>query len=517
MRKMFLFCAILALLGQAAPLRMAIPCSEGNLTPYTYRSGYPGWYLLMLVYDTLMLIDLDGVPRPWLAKSVEVSSDGLIWTITVRPDVRWHDGQPFTAADVKFSFELYQRVPHPRFSAPLRDVAVEAPDDRTVVLILNKPNPTFDLALADIPIVPKHLWEEAQDPRTFGNAVGTGPYYLAQVVPDQFYRLEANPYYFAGKPSVSTLILDIVPDAMTAFSALLAGQIDVAAHLLPPELVAQLQTRSDVRVMGGPGFASFLLLFNHGRPPFDDPRVRRILAGALDLEDLVNTVLLGYATVGSPGFIHPNSPWYNPGVGAYPTLSVDEANRALEELGYRDLDGDGIRDLPDGRPLRFELLTRSGDPIRIRTAELIAQAVRPLGISLEVRALEAGTVDQWVWPDFNTCKGRNYDLAIWGWSAPVMTKADVLGLFHSDCELGRLNVVGYANPALDQLLEAQARAVSHAERRQLLWAIQEIVAQDVPFVTLFYPDLLFAVRPAAHDRWVFLRGEGIIHKLSFLK
>lgn len=520
--KLFMLAALLCsiLLFQAAAqssaVRLAIPTTERTLTPYTYNTGFPGWYLLLLIYDTLMITDLNGIPQPWLAESVQISSDGLVWTAKLRQGLRWHDGQPLTAADVKFSYELYQKVPHPRFSSPLRGVTVALKDSQTIALTLSAPNPVFDLALADIPIVPRHIWEKAADPKTFESPVGSGPYKLVQIVPDQFYRLESNPDYFAGRPKVSTLILPIIKDATATFTALQTGQVDAAARTLTPELVATFQGNPNLKVIGGPGFASTLLLFNNERPPFNDPRVRRLIAGVVDYNELVRTILLGFGKVGSPGFIHPDSPWYNSALGGYPRLTPDQARQTLEALGFKDSNGDGVRELPDGKPLQFVLLTRSGDPVRIRTAELIAQAVKPLGMLFEVRVLDSDTVAQFVWPDFDTCKGRNYDLAIWGWSAPVMTRADVRGLFHSDCKLGTLNVVGYKNPKLDPLLERQAQVATRAERKQVLDEIQKIVAEDVPFLTLFYPDLLFAVRPEAYDGWAFQKGEGIIHKLSFL-
>lgn len=512
-----LLCGALLFQGQAqSVVRLAIPTTERTFTPYTYNTGFPGWYLLMLLYDALMVTDLHGVPQPWLAESVQPSADGLTWTIKLRTGVRWHDGQPLTSADVKFSYELYQKVTHPRFSGPLRGVTAETPDPQTVLLKLSAPSAIFDLTLADTPIVPKHIWEKAPDPKTFENNIGTGPYKLVQIVPDQFYRLESNPNYFAGKPKVDTLILPIIKDATATFTALQAGHIDAATRTLTPELVKEFQGRPDLKVLSGPGFVSILLIFNHDRAPFTDPRLRRIIAGVIDYNEIVNTVLLKFGTVGSPGFIHPDSPWYTNTLGSYSRLTPQQASQALDELGFKDTNGDSIREFPDGKPLRFELLTRAGDPVRIRAAELIAQAVKPIGILFNVRALEADTVTQFVWPDFDTCKGRNYDLAIWGWSAPVMTQANVRGLFHSTCTVGTLNVVGYKNTALDPLLERQAQAPTREQRKQILDQIQQIVAQDIPFVTLFYPDLIFAVRPAAYDGWVFQKGEGIIHKLSFL-
>ncbi|NJN19779.1 MAG: hypothetical protein HC822_27850, partial [Oscillochloris sp.] len=126
------------------PLRIAITGDEGTLTPYTYQTGYPGWNLLTLVYDTLLILDADNLAQPWLAESYTVSDDGLTHTLLLRDDVTWHDGRLLSSADVKFSYEFYKANRQSRWTPPMGVITtIEAPDARTVVMTLANPNPAF--------------------------------------------------------------------------------------------------------------------------------------------------------------------------------------------------------------------------------------------------------------------------------------------------------------------------------------------------------------------------------------
>ncbi|MCL6528210.1 MAG: hypothetical protein K6T57_15230 [Thermaceae bacterium] len=162
---------------------LGIPQDEGELTPYTYVTGYPGWNMMSLVFDTLMLNDLSDVPKPWLAESVSSANGGRQWTIKLREGAKWHDGKPLTSADVKFSYEYYKKYPLVgRFATAVRPInEIRTPDERTVILTLPRPEANFQLApLADAPILPKHIWEGVTDPRAFKNAIGSGPYKLVE-------------------------------------------------------------------------------------------------------------------------------------------------------------------------------------------------------------------------------------------------------------------------------------------------------------------------------------------------
>lgn len=506
--------------AQVGTVRLAITRDEGFLNPYTYQSGYPGWNLMTLVYDPLFYPDNNNEPIPWLVRDTRVSADGRTWTLRLRPNLLWHDNRPLTSEDVKFTFEYAAKVSHSRWTPTTRNIeGIDTPDPQTVVFRLKAADAGFRLrTLADVPILPKHIWESVTTvaaARAFNNTVGSGPYRVEEVRDGQFYRLTANPQYFAGTPKVRELILPIIRDATVSFTALQAGQIDANARSLTPELVAQFERQPGVKVVRGPGFASTILQFNMEHPLLKDVRLRRAIANAINTNLMVRLLMLGYAVVGSPGYLHPATPFYAQG------LKFD-ANKAravsiLNEAGYRDRNNDGIREAPDGTPLQFTLQAQSGNPIRIRGAELIRTWLRDVGIGVQVRVAEDAAIIDLVWPDFDVCKGRRFDMSMFGWSAPVMTRPTALvDLFHSNCQIGTINIGGYKNPQIDRLGEQLVTTVDPAGQKRIATEMQKIVAQDLPIHVLFYGDVIMAYRQGAFDKWAFQKGQGVVTKLSFV-
>ena len=505
---------------QSGALRIAIGVDEGTLNPYTYRTGYPGWNFMTMVYDTLYYPDPNNEPIPWLVRETRVSPDGLTWTLTLHPNITWHDGRPLTSDDVRFTFDYVRRITHSRWTPTTRNLsAVEAPNPQTVVFRLMVPDAGFALrTLADVPILPRHIWESVTTvaaARAFTNTVGSGPYRVEEIRAGQFYRLTANPQYFAGRVKVRELILPIVRDATVAFTALKAGEVDTGSRLLNPELVAEFEKTAGMKVMRGPGFATTLLQFNLEHPLLRDLKLRRAIAHAINTQLMVRLLMLGYAVVGAPGYMHPASPFYAPGI----RFSADKARAVaiLNEAGYRDRNGDGVREAPNGSVLRFTLLANSENPIRIRGAELVRTWLKDVGIAVEVRVMDDASLIDLVWPDFDVCKGRRFDLAMFGWSAPVMTRPTALrDLFHSNCQTGTINIGGYKNPQIDRLGDQLAITIRPERQKQIAAAMQKMIADDLPVHVLFYQDVIMAYRQAAYDTWVFQKGQGILTKLSFV-
>ncbi len=503
--------------GQTGALRMAITRDEGSLNPYTYQSGYPGWNLMTLVYEPLFTPDADNIPRPWLVRQFNVSADGRTWTFTLHPNLRWHDGRPFTADDVKFTYEYVRRHTHSRWTSQVRGIeSIETSGPTGLTIRLSAPSSGFAAQpLADLPILPRHIWENVTEPRRFNDVIGSGPYRVAEVRDGQFYRLVANDTYFAGRPKVRELILPIVRDATVTFTALKAGEIDTTVRPLSPEVVAEFEKTAGMKVARGAGYATTLLQFNYEHPLLKDVRLRQAIAHAINTRLMVRLLLLGYGVVGSPGYIHPDSPFYNPAVTF--TANKTRAVQLLNEAGYTDRNRDGIRDAPDGTPLRFTLLTLAGNPIRVRGADLIRTWLRDVGIDVRVVAQEDASIIAQVWPDFDVCKGRRFDMAVFGWSAPVMNRATSLrDLFHSDCRFGTINIGGYKNPEIDRLGADLATATSPDRQKQILFEMQKVIAADVPIHVLFYQDGVYAYRADRHDAWVYQKGQGIVNKLSFV-
>jgi peptide/nickel transport system substrate-binding protein len=506
--------------GQVQRLRVAIIGDESTLTPYTYVTGYPGWNLLTLQYDTLYQLDMNGVPKPWLATSATVSEDGLTVTLALREDVTWHDGQPLTAEDVKFTFDYFKANQQGRFTRDLRPVDSAVVDDEgRVVVTLSAPAPSLELGtLADVPILPKHIWEGVANPAEHSfegvTNIGTGPYKLVEYQPEQFYRFAANADYFAGAPAVAELVAIKFADDAGALAALRGGEVDMIVRPVAPEQIDLLSALPGMKVAQGPLFTTQMLTYDMTTPPFNRLEVRQAMALAIDRQDIIDTVYLGAGTLGSAGWIHPQSPLFNDAVVT--ETNLERAAQLLEEAGITDSDGDGIREL-DGTPLSFEFLVNGSDSLRLRIAELVSQMLKQVGIEARVAALEQTTWEEAVWPGFDVANGRNYDMAMWGWSAPIQADATrIASLVHSDPAIGTANLSGYQSAQADEIAAAIVIEVNPERSAELIRELQTIIAADLPFILLLYPDGAYAYNAGVYDGWAFMTGQGVFHKLSFL-
>lgn len=507
--------------GTAATVRAAITGDEGSLNPYTYVTGFPGWNLLMMQYDSLMQIDTDGLPQPWLATSVESSEDGLVYSIELAEGVTWHDGEPFTADDVVFTIDYFTTNPAAsRFARDLNSVeSSEATGDLTVEITLSAPNPSFPLrALADVPIIPEHIWTDVTTPEEHQfedvSNVGTGPYQITDYAEGQSYTLEANPDYFRGAPAVDELVLVQFADDAGALAAMNSGEVDVIFGQVAPEQIDLLGAQEGIEILQGPEFTNQLIYYDTQLAPFDDVAVRQAISLAIDRQDLVDTIFLGAATVGNAGWTHPGSAVFNADVET--TYDVEGAIALLDDAGYEDSDGDGVREY-DGEPMSFELLTPSGDALRLRSAELVSEMLAEVGIEVNVSAVEQATWEEAVWPGFDVAQGRNYEMAMWGWSAPTQADPGQTGaLLHSDPMFGSLNLSGYSNPEADELADQLRTEGDETARQEILDELQVLIAEEQPFVTLLYPDGAYAYNSTVYGGWTFISGQGIVSKLSLL-
>ncbi|MEU8264990.1 ABC transporter substrate-binding protein [Micromonospora sp. NPDC048999] len=500
----------------ASALTIAVGGDQGTLTPYTYRTGYPGYHLMSLVFDTLLVLDPSNQVTPLLATGLTTSADSRVFTLPLRTDVSWHDGEAFTADDVVFSIDYYRKHDSVRFASALAAVEDVQVRDATVVITLDKPDPEFPVRqLADMPILARHVWSGITDPQKapVSAAVGTGPYRLAGYEPERRYELTANTAYPIGKPRVDKLSVSVIPQQQTALAALRTGEVHLVADEVPPNLTDQLSAQQGVKMATGSNFSSTLLVFNDGKAPFDRVELRQAISAAIDTRDLVDTILLGQGTVGSPGFWHPEAP------GADTSLkhSYDPAAAAakLDALGAAP-GADGVRVL-DGKPLSFELLVYADSPDRVRAAELITEMLGKVGVKTTVRAMDADSVDVKVWPDFDVAKGRDFDLAMWGWSATTMTAYTKLaGLVATDPKAGSLNVTGVVDAELDTVAKELLATTALAERQAAAGRLQQLLAQKTPFVTLYYPAGAYAYRGDVFAGWAYQQGWGPLNKNSLV-
>jgi len=477
-------------------VRFPFPQEDGSLTPYTFETGYP---LMTLVYDTVMWRDSRGVPRPWLARSVETNREGRRVTIRLRRGVRWHDGVPLTAADVAFTFDFMAERPHPRFTPQLRNVKdVEVVDDDTVVIDLRGPSIGFlDQPLADVPILPRHLWQGLRRGQLAppGLPVGSGPYRLVAHRPGVSYRFQANREYFRGRPRVRTLSVPIIDDPNETIRALERRRVDMIPVSLTEDDGDRLESLFGIRVVKGESYLGTTLLLNVRRPPFDRPDVRKAVATALDLVRLSRAA--GAAEPAERGFLHPASRWSSRTL----LQRTDEAAARVT--------------LADPRLPTIRVLAPDNDPVRSEAARQVVIALQRADARAEFRTLSPDALFRAVGGDDSP---PAYTAAIAG--VPPLASHDpnfLRTLFGSDPRTARLNYSGYRSREFDRLAQRVATAPTRARRQEAVDRELRLLGSDLPSVPLFFTDGAFAYRPAIYDGWVFVKGSGILDKRSFLR
>ena len=501
-------------------VRVGLHAAEKNLNPFIVPQALPLTHdFTMLVYDTLFWSQSRLDPEPWLATGAEPSDDFRTWTVSLRDDVIWHDGTPFTAADVAFTFEYFAddggpgRYGHHVYDHPVFESA-SVIDDATVQLTFEDPVTTFKLLPAgDIPILPKHIWEGIDDPRADATSlpVGTGPYEMVEYDPGVSYRLEANPDYFLGAPLVDTLIMPVVRDAQAAFAGLQTGELDFVTRNLPAPLVPRVQENEELSVITGSRMQSLYLMFNTRKPILRDPAVRKALSMALDVQAIVDIVEGGLGRPGNDTWTHPDSPWAHP-VGGH-RFDAEAAGAMLDEAGYPLGDG-GVRRSADGVPLAFTLLVNAAAPPQIRSGELVAEQLSAIGVDITVEPLDAPAITAARRPGPDGPPAVEMFIAVF--ESHAHADPDHLFFFFHSPGRGVGGIFsGYANPDFDAVLE-DALDAPIPEKLSLIGQAQDIFAAEAPAVVLYYPDGRWGYRPGVYDGWISDPGHGVFTKRSLL-
>ncbi|MBI1846490.1 MAG: peptide-binding protein [Candidatus Rokubacteria bacterium] len=408
--------------------------------------------------------------------------------------MRWHDGRPFTAEDVAFT---YRTMIDPKTPTSYKDdfeaiERLETPDPYTVSVTYTKPL-ARSLMTWGMDMLPKHLLEGfvragklREAPQNWNQPVGTGPYKFASMRPGEKIVLVANKDYFEGRPHLSRVVFRVIPSQSTVFLELKAKGLD-SASILSGLTALQFTRQTGYHAFRKayhkyryPSNSYTYLGFNLKRPFFADRRVRQAIAHAIDKRELIDGVVLGLAREAT-GPYKPGSWAYNPNVKAYP-YDPPRARALLAEAGWKDTNDEGIL-VRDGTPFAFELYTNQGNDERKKIAEIIQADLREVGIAVEIRVIEwASFIKEYV-------KKRRFDAVILGWN--ITPDPDQFTIWHSS-RMGPddLNTVSYANPEVDRLLEAGRQTCVQAERKQYYDRIQEILAEDQPYVFLYFRDAL---------------------------
>lgn len=498
------------------PLVVLIDNDEGPITPANFNT-FIGFWMIGWVYDPLFVRSPDLNPVPALATAATPSADGLTWEIDLRQDVRWHDGEPFTAEDVIFSYNFLAAAGRAPNLAVIDTITAKG--DYAVTITLKSPSPFFlSEGLAGYYIMPEHIWRDQQptsgELHQFQGKIGTGPFKLDDIVPGESYTFTANPDYFRGKPRVDTLIAKVVKDRSQQFNQLRSGAAAAVLSSVPPALVGELSGSSDIALAQGSDFFSYVFYANASRPPFDNPQVRQAISLAIDSEKLVEIIMLGLGAQLPLSYYHPDLPWATTLPAVYDPAA---AAALLDAAGVVDSDGDGVREF-DGKPTAFEILCDVNNAVEIRSSELIMGWLAAVGIGSSQKCIDIDTAVTFIWPSFVAVPDPDYDLAVWGWSSGTQFQRGFLRfLIHGDlANVGWANLTGASDPELDALTDEYVSTPDPVRQEELNRLIQERFAAILPFIPLMSPGGNFAYRPADYDGWVYVKGTGIMTAWSFL-
>ncbi len=500
----------------AAPLIVLIDNDEGPITPANANTFIGGW-MTGWIYDPLYIRTPDLGTVPHLATSATPSEDGLTWSIALREDVSWHDGEPFTADDVAFAYDFL--IQAGRAPGLVNVESITADGDYALTITLSAPNPFFlEEGLAATYVLPEHIWRDqvpvSGELSQFQGFIGTGAYKLVDVVPGESYTFEANKDYFLAEPTVPSIIAKIVKDRTQQFNQLQTGQASAVISAVPPSLVEQLEDDPEIELAKGSDFFNYIFYANGSIAPFDIPEVRQALSLAIDSETLVDIVLLGQGTVLPQNWYHPDLPW---SINVPHDFDPEEAAALLEQAGLTDSDGDGIREF-NGENTDYDILCDINSPTEVRTAELIGQWLEDVGLGASPRCQDIDTSVAEIWPNFVAVPDPSYELAIWGWSAvPQFRHGFIRGLFH--CDFGGVgwgNLTGTCDPEFDAIIDEFVSLSDLSRVDELSQQFQERFVEIIPWVPLASPNGNFAYIPANYDGWTYLSGSGIMTVWSYL-
>lgn len=418
---------------------------------------------------------------PDLARSWDTSSDGTVWTFHLRTNVKWHDGKPFTAEDVKFTFDkILDSNTSTRLRSDLRPIqSVEAVNASTVRFRLAKPYaPLLTFLGYTAGIVPKHLLD-GKDINTAAEfntkkPIGTGSFRLKSYRSASEVVVEANPDYHFGRPHLDTVTLRIVPDVNAQIALLNTGGLDFAA--IEPFALGGVRGNPNLDIVTFDQMTWWHISPNTTVPLFADKRVRQALTYALDREAISKNVSGGSWPVMAtpiPPFL---KPWHNPAVQPY-AYNPEKALSLLREVGWTKGSDGMLR--KDGQPLKFKLLWGriAG---RQEIAVLVQQYWRDLGIDVEMEGLEwSATIARFV--------KRDYQIFLDRWVAPY--EPDMTNYFSSSAATTGKNSAVYSNPEIDKVLEAGRSATTLEERKKIYSKFQESIHDEQPQIFLFWqPD-----------------------------
>ncbi len=479
MKKLLLILYIISstlFFAHASTLNLSMSSNPSRLNPIlandSASSEISSW-----LFNGLFKYDKDGKITTDLASSYEFK-DNTHLIIKLKKGVLWHDKKPFTAHDVVFT---YESIKNPKVYTTIATnyinvKSVKALDNYTIEVIYTKPY-FKALEIWMVGVLPKHILQNESDlmKSSFNkNPIGTGPYKLQKFETSSDTLLIANDDYFEGRPKIDTISYKFLPDPTTSFLMLKQNKLDVGG-LTPLQLDRQINDKfkEDYKIIEQPSFAYTYLGFNLKNEKFKDLKVRQALSLAINRKELVDILFFGQAKVATGPFL-PRSFAFNENVKA-PTQNLQKAKEFLNKAGYNE-----------NNPFVFEVVTNTGNDIRVNVAEIMQYQLAKIGVKMNIRVME--------WQAFlNTVVNpRNFEAVILGWSLALMP--DAYPIWHSQsAKKGGFNFVGYENKEVDKLIEEASITIDTQKLGILYQDIFKRITDDVPYLFLYIPNSITVV------------------------
>lgn len=502
--------------AQAAAQQPAQPAASGsqlritlNQEPDTLNPFYSGlratFTVTQAIFNGLVVVNEQGDYEGDLAAEVptvqngDVSPDGLTITYKLRQGVKWADGQPFTADDVKFTYDTIMNPANTISgkSAYSKIDTLTVKDPYTVELKMKEPVAAYaEFFSYPVGILPKHALDSLPDLNKADfnrKPFGTGPYRVTDWQAANYIQLEANPEYFKGAPKIPRVIVRIVPDKNTQLAQVRANETDVAVDLTEDDAV-QVDGIAGWKSFAIAGLTSDRLFLNMAEPGnadgtrphpiLGDKRVRQALELSINKQQLVDKVLSGKTKVATSEY---PVGWAAPNIE--PTkYDLDAARKLLDDAGWT-VGSDGIRE-KDGQKLHLSISSTSGNTLRENVEQLIQAGWKSVGVDLEIKnATAAVLVGEWA--DNGLVQRGNFDIAYYGFTPGIDPSGTLSPRFHSsqipqESNQGEGdNGMRYRNPQVDQWLDEADRTLDQNRRKELYGNVMRQVADDVPVIYLY--------------------------------
>jgi peptide/nickel transport system substrate-binding protein len=497
-------------------LRIGWMQNPDSLSPFmgTFTSSY---VLYHLNYDFLVGFDSKKMePRPELATSWSVSPDGKTWTFKIRQGVKWQDGVSLTASDVAFTFNYIVDNQLQNLAAYTAGITGAKVVDDTTVNIYTKA-PKANMLAMIVPIIPEHIWSKISGSaasKSYRNSppiVGSGPFQMVEFKEGKYARLVANKDYWGGAPKIDELLFETYTNPVSMVSDLRLGTL-AGAIGVPVAQFTKLRSEAGITTNEGTVWGFNELAMNSydspnslGNPVLLDEEFRHAIAWSIDREAIVRVAMQGYATVGSSLMVpYSTYHWEPPATMAF-GYDPAKANSILEAAGYKDVNGDGLRETKQGKSLSLRLAVTSNLTDNQTATKLIAGWLKNVGIATKVEVIDSATLLGYQYNYKGDVFAPDYDMFVWDWTYDVDPQFEMS--IYTPQQIEGWNDVCWTDPEYTRLNSLQETTLDQAKRIEIVQKMQEIFYASCPYVILNYFSTLEAYRSDQWSGWVHAPSE----------